>query len=940
MNTMLPLHALDALADRKFSVRKRDGRTEVFNEERIRLALEGAFKAERHLVLEDSLSLEDRDAIANINNAIVESLLACAVRGEELEIELIQDAVEVALMRHGYHHVARRYIIYREERRKARALNAPLGEVALLSHVSLPDGQRKALEPQRIRRTIIRACRGFEDRCQMREMADEVLKNLYDGVRLDEIEKAMIFSAKTRIEIDPAYGYVTARLLLESIYREVIPGFKHYHDLAETHRNHFLAYLEYGVREKRLSKALLDFDVSRLAQALEPKRDLQFNYMGIQTIYDRYLTHVGGRRIETPQYFWMRVAMGLAINEGEDKNDRALDFYHLLSSFLFTSSTPTLFNAGTLHPQLSSCYLTTVMDDLDHIFKCVADDAKLSKWAGGLGNDWTNVRASGALIKGTNGESQGVIPFLKVANDTAVAVNQGGKRKGAMCAYLETWHLDVEDFLELRKNVGDERRRTHDMNTANWIPDLFMKRVKQNASWTLFSPSDVTDLHDLYGAAFEARYEAYEAMVDAGEIIHFKRVEAVALWRKMLSMVFETGHPWITFKDPSNVRSPQDHVGVVHSSNLCTEILLNTSAEETAVCNLGSINLALHTTPDGLHLTLLEQTITTAMRMLDNVIDINYYPTKEARHANLRHRPVGLGLMGFQDALYKMKMSYASKEAVEFADHSMEAISYYAILASSKLAKQRGAYETFAGSKWDRGLLPLDTIELLEKERGMPVKMDRSSTLNWDLVRHSVREYGLRNSNCLAIAPTATISNITGVAQSIEPTFKNLFAKGNLSGDFTVINEYLVEDLKALNLWDRTMIEELKYMDGSIQDIERIPSALRDIYRTAFEIEPHWYVECASRRQKWIDMGQSLNLYIAAPNGRKLNDMYMHAWETGLKTTYYLRSVAANTIEKTTLQSRPRWASEGKAEEGLLSDETKACSLEARMRGEECEACQ
>lgn len=580
------------------------------------------------------------------------------------------------------------------------------------------------------------------------------------------------------------------------------------------------------------------------------------------------------------------------------------------------------------------------MDDLDHIFKCVADDAKLSKWAGGLGNDWTNVRASGALIKGTNGESQGVIPFLKVANDTAVAVNQGGKRKGAMCAYLETWHLDVEDFLELRKNVGDERRRTHDMNTANWIPDLFMKRVKQNASWTLFSPSDVPDLHDLYGAAFEARYEAYEAMVDTGEITHFKRVEAVALWRKMLSMVFETGHPWITFKDPSNVRSPQDHVGIVHSSNLCTEILLNTSAEETAVCNLGSINLALHTTPDGLNLTLLEQTITTAMRMLDNVIDINYYPTKEARHANLRHRPVGLGLMGFQDALYKMKMSYASKEAVEFADHSMEAISYYAILASSKLAKERGAYETFAGSKWDRGLLPLDTIELLEKERGMPVKMDRSSTLNWDLVRHSLREHGIRNSNCLAIAPTATISNITGVAQSIEPTFKNLFAKGNLSGDFTVINEYLVEELKALNLWDRTMIEELKYMDGSIQDIERIPSKLRDIYRTAFEIEPHWYVECASRRQKWIDMGQSLNLYIAAPNGRKLNDMYMHAWETGLKTTYYLRSVAANTIEKTTLQSRPRWASEGKNEDGLLLDEAKACSLEARMRGEECEACQ
>ncbi len=940
MNSPLPLHALDPLSDKKFSVRKRDGRTEIFNEERIRLAIEGAFKAERHLTPDAPLSIDDKEAISNINNAVVERLLARAVQGEELEIELIQDTVEVALMKHGHHDIARRYIIYREDRRKARALNAPSGDTASLPQVSLPDGRRKTLEPQRIRRTIIRACRGYEDRCQMREMADEVLKNLYDGVRLDEIEKAMIFSAKTRIEKDPAYGYVTARLLLESIYREVIPGFKHYHDLAQAHKVHFEAYLEHGVREKLLSPVLLDFDLKCLAAALAPERDLQFNYMGIQTIYDRYLIHVGGHRIETPQYFWMRVAMGLAINEGEKKNERALEFYHLLSSFLFTSSTPTLFNAGTLHPQLSSCYLTTVMDDLDHIFKCVADDAKLSKWAGGLGNDWTNVRASGSLIKGTNGESQGVIPFLKVANDTAVAVNQGGKRKGAMCAYLETWHLDVEDFLELRKNVGDERRRTHDMNTANWIPDLFMKRVQQNASWTLFSPSDVTDLHDLYGAAFEARYEAYEAMVDNGRMTHFKRVEALALWRKMLSMVFETGHPWITFKDPSNVRSPQDHVGVVHSSNLCTEILLNTSEEETAVCNLGSINLPLHTNKEGLDLPLLDKTITTAMRMLDNVIDINYYPTKEAKNANMRHRPVGLGIMGFQDALYKMKMSYASQEAVEFADHSMEAISYYAILASSKLAMQRGSYETFSGSKWDRGLLPLDTIDFLEKERGLPIKMDRSSTLNWDLVRKSIRQHGMRNSNCMAIAPTATISNITGISQSIEPTFKNLFAKGNLSGDFTVINEYLVEDLKKLDLWDASMIEELKYMDGSIQEIERIPRALREIYPTAFEIEPYWYVECASRRQKWIDMGQSLNLYIAAPNGRKLHEMYMHAWESGLKTTYYLRSVAANTIEKTTLQSRPRWASEGKAEEDAPVEEIKACSLEARMRGEECEACQ
>jgi ribonucleoside-diphosphate reductase alpha chain len=940
IHSTLPLSGIDPLADKNFSVCKRNGRVEVFNEERIRLALECAFKAEHEIASIAALSSTQQEAVDTVHAAVVERLLAGAVRGEELEVELIQDAVEVALMNQGHHAVARRYIIYREDRRKARALQEKneLSSDAQESYVSLRNGQRKPLEPQRIRRTIIRACRGFEDRCETREMAEEVIRNLYDGVRLDEVEKAMIFSAKTRLEIDPAYGYVTARLLLESIYREVIPAFKHYHDLGASHRNHFEAYLKKGVEAGRLTPLLLEFDLKRLGEALKTERDLQFNYMGLQTIYDRYLLHIGGARIETPQYFWMRVAMGLCVNEGSSKNERAIEFYNLLSSFLFTSSTPTLFNAGTLHPQLSSCYLTTVMDDLDHIFKCISDDAKLSKWAGGLGNDWSNVRASGSLIKGTNGESQGVIPFLKVANDTAVAVNQGGKRKGAMCAYLEVWHLDVEDFLELRKNVGDERRRTHDMNTANWIPDLFMKRVKQNASWTLFSPSDVPDLHDLYGAAFEERYEAYEQMAEEGKITHFKQIEALTLWRKMLSMIFETGHPWITFKDPSNVRSPQDHVGVVHSSNLCTEILLNTSEAETAVCNLGSINLPLHINEKGLDLFLLEKTITTAMRMLDNVIDINYYPTLEARNANLRHRPVGLGLMGFQDALYKMKMSYASDAAVEFADRSMEAISYYAILASSKLAEERGVYESFRGSKWDRGLLPIDTIDLLEQERGLPIAMDRSSTLDWSVVRTALRKHGMRNSNCMAIAPTATISNITGVAQSIEPTFKNLFAKGNLSGDFTVINNYLVEDLKALGLWDQVMIEELKYMDGSIYEIERIPATLREIYRTAFEIEPRWYIECASRRQKWIDMGQSLNLYIAAPNGRKLSEMYMHAWESGLKTTYYLRSVAASTIEKTTLQSRPRWATEGKTEG--VSEEVKACSLEARMRGEECEACQ
>jgi len=941
LSGQLSLSGVDPLQGREFTVRKRDGRSESFNEERIRLAVESAFKADRDIPSDYPLSPEDQAAALSVTAAVVQRLFSRAIRGEELEIERVQDAVEEALMVQGHVQVARRYIIYREDRRKARALRGDrdvTGQVQAELHITLRDGSKEVLEPQRIRRTLIRACRGFEDRCEAREMADETMRNLYDGVRIDEIEKAMIFAAKSRIELDPAYGYVTARLLLEVIYRETLPGFEHYHDITVAHASRFKAYLEEGIAADRLTPRLLEFDLEKIAAALKPERDLQFNYMGLQTIYDRYLIHIGGRRIESPQFFWMRVCLGLSLNEGEHKNERAIEFYELLSSFLFTSSTPTLFNSGTLHPQLSSCYLTTVMDDLDHIFKCVSDDAKLSKWAGGLGNDWTNVRATGSLIKGTNGESQGVIPFLKVANDTAVAVNQGGKRKGAMCAYLETWHLDIEDFLELRKNVGDERRRTHDMNTANWIPDLFMKRVKENAQWTLFSPSDVPDLHDLYGRAFEERYAEYEAMADRGEIALFKRVEASSIWRKILSMVFETGHPWITFKDPSNLRSPQDHTGVVHSSNLCTEILLNTSAEETAVCNLGSIGLPLHVNENGLDLALLEKTVRTAMRMLDNVIDINYYPTPEARNANLRHRPVGMGLMGFQDALYKLKISYASQGAVAFADTSMEAISYFAILASTELAAERGAYETYKGSKWDRGLLPIDTIDLLEQERGLPVMMDRSSTLDWNVVRSAVRKHGMRNSNTMAIAPTATISNITGVSQSIEPTFKNLFAKGNLSGDFTVINSYLVEDLKTLGLWDRKMLEELKYMDGSILSIDRIPEDVREIYRTAFEVEPGWYIECASRRQKWIDMGQSLNLYIAAPNGRKLNDMYLHAWETGLKTTYYLRATAASTVEQSTSQARPNWVNQPKKE--YTPEQVQACSIEAMRNGGECEACQ
>ncbi len=921
LNGQLRMASLDPLQGKVFSVRKRDGRVVPFDETRICLAVESAFKADLNAAIENKLADAIQATVHRLTEAVVEACLACAVRGEALDIERIQDTVEERLMGGGHHTVARRYIVYREERRKARAIRGERtvdGQAQARMQVTLPDGSREVLDPQFIKRRILGACRGVEEKCQPADLIDETLQNLYDGVRTDEIDKAMVMSAKSRIEKEPAYAFVAARLLLNKIYTEVLPRFDSPAELPRMHSAHFGDYLQAGVGAGRLSADLLRYDVARLSAALRLERDQQFAYMGIQTVYDRYLLHIKGRRIETPQYFFMRVAMGLALNEA-DKEARAIEFYDALSSFRFMSSTPTLFNSGTLHPQLSSCYLSTVMDDLDHIFKVISDDAKLSKWAGGLGNDWTNVRATGAHIKGTNGESQGVIPFLKVANDTAVAVNQGGKRKGAMCAYLETWHLDIEDFLDLRKNTGDDRRRTPDMNTANWIPDLFMKRVKANAHWTLFSPNDAPDLHDLYGAAFEARYAQYERMADEGKLSLFKRVEAQQLWRKMLMMLFETGHPWITFKDPSNIRSPQDHTGVVHSSNLCTEILLNTSAEETAVCNLGSINLAVHIKDGALDEPLLAQTARTAIRMLDNVVDINYYPTPEAGTANLRHRPVGMGIMAFQDALYQLGVPYASQAAVEFADRSMEMVSYYAILASTELAAERGSYPSYAGSKWDRGLLPLDTLDTLERERGGHLIVDRSTRMDWQRVRDAVRTHGMRNSNTMAIAPTATISNIVGVSQSIEPTYKNLFAKANLSGDFTTVNTWLVEALKARGLWDDEMVDDLKYHDGSVLEISRVPEELKEIYRTAFEIEPHWLIACAGRRQKWLDMGQSLNLYFdinladaSRPTGRILSDMYFFAWEAGLKTTYYLRTLAATQIEKSTLDInryglQPKW---------------------------------
>ena len=954
LNGQLRMASIDPLEGREFTVRKRDGRVVAFDETRICLAIETAFKAHLGISEDKRLSEATQAEVHRITDEVVEKCLRHVMDGdtaEALEIERIQDVVEERLMvEHGV--VAKRYILYREQRRKSRVIRGDRtveGGAQDQMFVELPDGSREYLDPQRIRQRVNGAVRGLEDRCEAAELHEETMRNMYDGVKTSEIDKALVMSARGRIEKEPAYTYVAARMLLNQIYGEVLPPYDSPADLAKAHRAHFRDYLQKGVAADRLTPELLKYDLDKISDALDLERDRQFAYMGLQTIYDRYLIHLEGTRIETPQYFFMRVSMGLALNE-ENREERAIEFYETLSSFRFMSSTPTLFNSGTLHPQLSSCYLSTVMDDLDHIFKVVSDDAKLSKWAGGLGNDWTNIRATGAYIKGTNGQSQGVIPFLKVANDTAVAVNQGGKRKGAMCAYLETWHLDIEDFLELRKNTGDERRRTPDMNTSNWIPDLFMKRVKAAGKWTLFSPSDVPDLHDLYGAAFEARYEECERMAAAGEFDLYKEVEAQDLWRRMLMMLFETGHPWITFKDPSNIRSSQNHEGVVHSSNLCTEILLNTSEDETAVCNLGSVNLVAHLKEGELDESLVRKTVRTAIRMLDNVVDINYYPTPEARNANQRHRPVGMGVMAFQDALNKLRVPYSSQEAVEFADRSMEMVSYYAILASTELAAERGTYESYPGSKWDRGLLPIDTLELLEKERGGHLTIDRTSQMDWDKVREAIKSHGMRNSNTMAIAPTATIANITGVSQSIEPTYKNLFAKANLSGDFIVVNDYLVEQLKERDLWGKDMVEDLKYYDGSVMEIERVPEDLKEIFRTAFEIDSKWLIACAARRQKWIDMGQSLNLYFdlnqvpeGQKTGRMLSDMYFYAWEAGLKTTYYLRSLAATLIEKSTLDVnrhsiQPKWmkSKSASSEIEVQREEPKACSI----LDPECEACQ
>ena len=888
------------LAD--FKVIRRNGSVVAFEPSKISIAMTKAFLAVNGG--QSAASARVRELVDRLTSSVVNALTRGKQGGGTFHIEDIQDHVELALMRFGEHEVARAYVLYRERRAQERAATRQESDAAAQAtlHV-VENGQRRPLDIEALRGLITSACLGLGEFVNADTVLAETVRNLYDGVPLEEVYKSAILSARALIEKDPAYSQVTARLLLHTMRREALGEEVRQSDMATRYAEYFPAFVRRGVEAGLVDEKLLQFDLRRLGAALKYERDLQFTYLGLQTLYDRYFLHVDEVRFELPQAFFMRVAMGLALNE-IDRDTRAIEFYELLSTFDFMSSTPTLFNSGTQRSQLSSCYLTTVSDDLDGIYEAIKENALLAKYAGGLGNDWTPVRALGSHIRGTNGKSQGVVPFLKVVNDTAVAVNQGGKRKGAVCAYLETWHLDIEEFLELRKNTGDDRRRTHDMNTANWIPDLFMKRVIENAEWTLFSPSDCRDLHDKVGHEFEQAYLRYEARAANGELKLFRKVPAMQLWRKMLSMLFETGHPWITFKDPCNLRSPQQHVGVVHSSNLCTEITLNTSDSEIAVCNLGSVNLVAHMSERNgqweLDLDKLKATIRTAMRMLDNVIDINYYAVGKARNSNLRHRPVGLGIMGFQDCLHLLRVPYSSQQAVEFADSSMEAVCYFAYLASTELAEERGRYSSFKGSLWDRGILPQDTIRLLREERGGHVEVDETERLDWATLRGRIREFGMRNSNCVAIAPTATISNIIGVSACIEPTFQNLYVKSNLSGEFTVVNEYLVRDLKRLGLWDEVMVADLKFFDGSLAKIDRIPAELRDIYATAFEVEPSWLVECASRRQKWIDQAQSLNIYMAGASGKRLHDTYMLAWLRGLKTTYYLRTLGATHAEKST----------------------------------------
>jgi len=928
---------------------RRNGKVTTFDANKIAVAMTKAFLA----VEGGNAAASGRvhNLVRELTEQLSEALLRRNPAGGTIHIEDIQDQVELSLMRSGEHKVARAYVLYRDEQNRKRAEEAAAKasvEPEQLVNITLADGTTRPLDIERLRRLVTEACSGLEA-VTVESILDDTCRNLFDGVKERDVSQALVMSARTLIEKEPNYSYAAARLLMDLLRREALcfldldTNVATQQEMGERYSEYFSAYIKRGAELELLDKRLAQYDLERLGAALKPERDLQFTYLGLQTLFDRYFIHSEGTRFELPQAFFMRVAMGLAINE-IDREGRAIEFYNLLSSFDFMSSTPTLFNSGTLRPQLSSCYLTTVPDHLDGIYGSIKDNALLSKFAGGLGNDWTRVRGMGAHIKGTNGKSQGVVPFLKVANDTAVAVNQGGKRKGAVCAYLETWHIDIEEFLDLRKNTGDDRRRTHDMNTANWIPDLFMKRVAEDGNWTLFSPDETSDLHDLTGKAFEGAYVRYEEKAARGEMAVAKTLKANDLWRKMLGMLFETGHPWVAFKDPCNIRYTNQHVGVVHSSNLCTEITLHTNDNEIAVCNLGSVNIAAHVDEKGLDIAKLQKTISTAMRMLDNVIEYNYYSVPQARNSNLRHRPVGLGIMGFQDALYKVRTPYATQEAVEFADRTMEAVSYYAIQASTDLAEERGRYHSFDGSLWSKGILPIDSLARLGEQRGGYLQVDDSKTLDWDKLRKRVKKVGMRNSNTMAIAPTATISNICGVSQSIEPTYQNLFVKSNLSGEFTVVNPYLVRDLKALDLWDEVMVNDLKYYDGSVQPIARIPDDIKALYASAFEIDARWLVEAGSRRQKWIDQAQSLNLYMSEPSGKKLDNLYKLAWVRGLKTTYYLRSMGATHVEKSTGDDGARvnkLSAVGGSYGAAATDEIgssapKACSI----LDPDCEACQ